>query len=162
MLQTRVDALIARLEKGQRKTGAIFSALTPEQWQQPIYNEPEWNARNVLAHFVSAEEQLLVLARAVAAGGGGAPEGFDINAFNAAEQARLRGRSQELLAALDRARQETIEWVRTLGGSQLDRVGRHPALGQVSVETMILAIYGHQLMHMRDLGRSLGASLVSE
>jgi hypothetical protein len=35
-------------------------------------------------------------------------------------------------------------------------MGRHPALGQISVETMILAIYGHQLMHMRDLGKQLG------
>jgi hypothetical protein len=150
------------LEKGRRKTNAIFAALMPEQWQQPIYNEPEWNARSVLAHFVSAEEQLLVLARDVAMGGAGAPEGFDINAFNAEEQARLLSQPYDLLSALDRARQQTLEWVHTLNDSQLDMMGRHPALGQVSVETMILAIYGHQLMHMRDAGRSLGASIVSE
>jgi len=46
-----------------------------------------------------------------------------------------------------------VEWVRTLAEADLDRVGRHPALGMVSLETMLTAIYGHQLLHMRDLMR---------
>ena len=63
--------------------------------------------------------------------------------------------TEALLAALDAARQRTLNWVGTLGESQLDRVGRHPALGQVSVETMITAIYGHQLLHIRDLSEQV-------
>jgi hypothetical protein len=46
-----------------------------------------------------------------------------------------------------------MDWVRTLEGDALDCVGRHPALGEISVEAMIMAIYGHQLLHMRDLQR---------
>jgi hypothetical protein len=157
MVQPGGDALLARWEKGRRKTSEVFRTLALEQWQQPIYPEPAWSARNILAHYLSAEVQLLALAQNVTSGGTGAPEGFDINAFNAAEQDRLSGQSpQELLDALDRARQQTIAWVATLQESQLDNMGRHPALGQISVETMILAIYGHQLMHMRDLNQKLG------
>ncbi len=63
----------------------------------------------------------------------------------------------ELRAMLDQARERTIDWVRTLDAAQLDRVGYHPALGQVNVETLVLSIYGHQLMHMRDLSRRLGS-----
>jgi hypothetical protein len=156
MAETSVEALVARLEKGRRKTRETLAGLAADQWQTPIYPDPRWTARGLLAHFVSAEEQLLALAQNVAAGGAGTPEGLDFDAFNADEQARLADQSPEaLLAALDAARQRTLNWVGTLGESQLDRVGRHPALGQVSVETMITAIYGHQLLHIRDLSEQV-------
>ena len=154
MTQSRIDALVARLEKGRQKTFEILNALTVEQWQKPIYHEPTWRAHQLLAHFVSTETQLLTLAQDVAEGGVGAPLEFDINRYNADEQSRLNGQSpQILLDRLDEARRQTIEWVKTLSVDQLDQIGRHPALGEVSVETMIAAMYGHQLIHMRDLSR---------
>lgn len=158
MIQPRANELAARLEKGRRKTFEIFSSLTPEQWQRTLYHEPTWQVRHLLAHFVSAERQLLALAQSVAAGGTGTPADFDINRFNADEHKRLEGQSTPiLLEMLDQARQQTIEWVRTLDEDKLDKIGRHPALGDVNVETMIVAIYGHQLMHMRELSKLLGS-----
>ena len=152
MSGTRVDALIARLEKGRSKTRETLDGLGPDQWQTIVYPDPCWTVRELLAHFVSAEERLLELAQDVAAGGAGAPEGFDFDTFNGEETARLTDQSpQALLAALSAARQHTLDWVGTLRESQLDQVGRHPALGQVTLETMITAIYGHQLLHIRDL-----------
>ena len=153
MATPRVEALLAKLEKGHSKTMEIFAALTPQQWVQVIYDAPHvWRARELLAHFVSSEEALLKLAQDVAAGGPGAAPDFDYDAFNAQEQQRLKDRAPaDLLAALDRARRATLDWVRTLDDGALDRVGRHPALGEVTLETMITAIYGHQLMHMQDL-----------
>jgi hypothetical protein len=149
----RVNELVAKLEKGHRKTNEILSTLTTGQWQQVVYAEPyPWTVRDLLAHFVSAEELLLRLAQAVAAGDPGAPEGYDYDAINAQEQKRLAGRSvQDLLADLDIERRATIEWVGTLEEETLDRVGRHPALGEIPLEMMIAGIYGHQLFHMRDL-----------
>jgi hypothetical protein len=152
--QPRVDGLISRLEKGHLKTREFFNNITPEQWQLTIYGEPAWTAHNLLAHFVSAEQHLLLLSQNVAANGSGAPEGFDINRFNAQEQDRLEGKfSGELLEALDQSHQRTIDWARTLKDEQLDKIGRHPALGEVSVEAMLTAIYGHQILHMRDVIR---------
>ncbi len=153
MTDARVGALLARLERGQRRTHETLDALTADQWETPVYpGDPRWTVRGVLAHCVSAEERLLELAQDVAAGGAGAPEGFDFDAFNAGEQERLADQpSQQLLAALDAVRRRTLAWVATLNGQQLDQVGRHPALGQINVEAMITAIYGHQLLHMRDL-----------
>jgi hypothetical protein len=154
MSQPRLDGLIAKLQKGHLKTREFFDNLTPEQWQLTVYDEPDWTAHNLLAHFVSAEQHLLGLSQNVAANGSGAPEGFDINRFNAKEQNRLQGKPiRELLDALDQSRQRTIDWVRTLGDEQLDKKGRHPALGEVSVEAILIAIYGHQILHMRDLVR---------
>ena len=154
MSQPRLDGLIAKLEKGHQKTREFISSLTPEQWQSPVYGEPDWNAHNLLAHFVSAEQHLLELSQNVAVNGIGAPDGFDINRFNAQEQNRLQGQStQALLDALDQSRRRTIEWARTLVDEQLDRKGRHPALGEISVEAILTAIYGHQILHKRDLAR---------
>lgn len=157
MTTARVESLRAKLEKGHRKTLEIFTALTPEQWAQVVYADPHvWRGRELLAHFVSSEEALLKVAQDVAAAGPGAPAGFDYDAFNVQEQERLKGQSpRELLTALDRARQASLAWVGTLDDNVLDRVGRHPALGEVTLETMILAIYGHQLMHMQDLRERL-------
>lgn len=157
MTTPRVEALLAKLEKGHRKTLEIFSALTPEQWDAVVYDDPHvWRVRELLAHFLSSEDALLKVAQNVAAGGPGAPPDYDYNAFNAQEQERLKGRSpRELLTALDEARQATLAWVGTLDDSALDRVGRHPALGDVTLETMITAIYGHQLLHMQDLRNCL-------
>jgi hypothetical protein len=150
--------LITKLEKGRQKTLEIFKALTPEQWQQTIYTEPNWQVHQILVHFVSAENQLLALAQDAAGGGQGAPAGIDINQYNAGEQKRLEGQSvQDLLDQLDQSRQQTIAWVKTLGSDALDKIGRHPVLGEVSVETLIASMHGHHLMHIRDLSRMLKA-----
>ena len=149
----RVESLIAKLEKGGLKTREILGSLPADQWSRILYDGPPgWNVRDLLAHLVSAEPRLLQIAQDVAAGGPGAPPGFDLDAFNADEQRRLKDTSpEELLSALAKTRQVTLDWVHTLEDSQLDRRGRHPALGEVTVEVMITAIYGHQLLHMRDL-----------
>jgi uncharacterized protein (TIGR03083 family) len=155
MAESRVEALIARLEKGGRKTQEIMSELKPEQWQTVVYTEPyPWTVRDLLAHFLSAEEALLRIAQNVAGGEPGIPEGFDFDVFNAEERKRLAGRSpQELLTDLDAARQVTLDWLRALPEDSLDRAGRHPVLGDISLEAMLTAIYGHQLLHVRDLQR---------
>ena len=154
MSQPRIDGLIGKLEKGYQKTRGYFENLTPEKWQQRVYPEPYWNAHNLLAHFVSAEQNLLALSQNVASNGPGAPEGIQIDDFNAQEQNRFQGWStQDLIIALDQVHQQTIVWVHTLTDEQLEKKGRHPVLGEIRVEDMLTAIYGHQIMHLRDLLR---------
>jgi hypothetical protein len=154
----RVNDIVARLEKGMVKTREKFGSLSAEGWRALVYDgPPPWTARDLAAHFYSAEVGLLLMARDVAVGGQGAPEGFDFDCFNAQEQQRLAGMApQEVLASLAQARAETIEFARALTEEQLDLVGRHPALGMVSIEVMLTAIYGHQLMHMREALARLG------
>ena len=153
----RVDDLVARLTKGAGKTAQILGSLSDDQWQTVFYTEPStWTVRDLAAHFLSAEVALLRVMQDVASGGPGAPENFNYDAFNSDEQIRLAGLPpRRLLADLTEARAATIAWVSKLDESDLDRHGRHPALGDITLETFINAIYGHQLMHMRDLQRLL-------
>ncbi|RME31166.1 MAG: DinB family protein [Thermoflexia bacterium] len=157
-MSPRREELIAQLQKGLAKTLAIFSSITPAQWNVVLYEKPyPWTVRDLLAHFLSSEEGLLQIAQNIAAGGLGASEGFDYDAYNAAELRRLAGIPPErLMEDLKAARQRTIDWVASLKEEDLDRVGRHPALGEVTLEIFINAIYGHQLLHMRDLMNALG------
>lgn len=60
-----------------------------------------------------------------------------------------------LMDNLVAARMCTLSWVEELDESALDQVGRHPALGKITVETFINALYGHQLLHIHDLKRAL-------
>ncbi len=156
-MSARIKQLLSRLRKGIEKTNAIFGSISPAQWDAVLYTEPyPWTVRDLLAHFLSVEEGLLSVAQDIAAGGRGAPAGFDYDAFNAAEQERLAGVPPErLLVDLSTARQRTIEWVMGLSEADLDRVGYHPALGEITLETFINAIYGHQLLHMRELMTAL-------
>ena len=149
----RVNDLVARLRKGGRKTTELLGTLSHEQWQVVLYvGPPAWTVRDLLAHFLSAEEALLHIAQDIAAGGPGAPVGFDYNAFNADEQARLADiPPQQLLADLAAAREATIAWVAGLDEADLDRRGHHPALGEITLEAFINGFYGHQLLHVRDL-----------
>ncbi len=149
----RVEALIVKLDRGGRKTLQALGALAPEGWGAVVYREPHaWDVRDLLAHVLSTEQGLLHLAQDVAAGGAGAPEGLDHDVFNADEQQRLKGLTpQQLLAALDAARHATLAWVGTLDDAQLDHVGRHPGLGQVTLEAILLSMHGHQLLHLRDV-----------
>ncbi|HEC34228.1 MAG TPA: DinB family protein [Chloroflexi bacterium] len=157
-MSERVERLLARLQKGIDKTMTIFGSIRQAQWGVVLYEEPyPWTVRDLLAHFVSAEEGLLRLAQDIAAGGPGAADDFDYDEYNAAEQERLAGiPPEQLLADLIAARQRTIAWVAGLREADLDRVGRHPALGEVTLEAFVNAIYGHQLMHMRDLMQAFG------
>lgn len=154
----RVSEIVARLEKGMLKTQEKFGSLSAEGWRAPVYDgPPPWTVRDLATHFYSAEVHLLLMARDVAAGGPGVGEGFDYDGFNGKEQLRLAGMApQAVLASLTQARVETIEFARALSEEQLDLVGRHPALGMVSLEVMLIAIYGHQLMHMREAMARVG------
>ena len=158
MPETRLPGLIAKLERGQRKTSETFGRLSPAQWDQVVYDDPApWTPRSLVAHFLSSERELLRLCQDVASGGPGAPEGYDYNGFNAEQQIHFASvPPAQLREQLEAARGRTLEWLGTIDESMLDRVGRHPALGEVSLEIMIVAIYGHQLLHMRDLQSKLG------
>lgn len=152
MTSPRSEKLVEKLTRGLSKSLEIFEAVDGDQWMQPIFDEPEsWNLTDLVAHFIYSEDHLRSIAQDIAAGGEGAPDGMDIDAFNRDELEKLRHLPTDvLLERLVKTRETTIEWVRGLDESQLDKVGRHPVLEASNVETVIFSIYAHQLLHMRE------------
>jgi len=145
--------LVERLEAEGEKTAAFFSSLTADQWKLAIYTEGEtWTVRDMLAHFVTAERELLTLFIDVRNGGTGASENFDIDGFNASQQKITRTLSPgELLEQFAIVRAETMAFVSGLSESDLEKRGRHPFLGVTALDGMIKALYRHNQIHARDL-----------
>ena len=153
MKSKRIEKMSARLERGLHKTNEILDSLEQDGWRGPIEGESDgWTVKDLVAHFIVSEEHLLMIAKDIAAGGEGAPEDIDIDAFNEDQIGRQPDRTpDELQALLGDARETTIAWVAEQDDETLDRLGRHPTLGDSSVETIIFSIYAHQLLHMREL-----------
>ncbi len=153
MINPRVETLVEKLTRGISKSLEVFRSVEPDQWEQPIFDDPEsWDLKDLVAHFIYSEEHVLSIAQDIAFGGEGSPEDIDIDAFNENGIEKLRHRSvDELLDILTDVRKASIAWVREIDELELDRVGRHPVLGASSVETIINSIYGHQLLHMREI-----------
>jgi hypothetical protein len=153
MTSYRIQDLQRKLERNKTLVQRTFAKIQPDGWNQSVYEKPaRWTLRDLMAHFVSSEAMLLDLSRDVAGGGRGAPEGFDYEAFNREEQERYRSRTpDELMRMFAEARDATLAWTGSLVEGTLDRKGRHPALGEVTVEGILSAIHGHILLHMREL-----------
>ena len=153
MTSSRIQDHQKRLERNRSLVLKTFSNVRPGGWSKTVYEEPTpWTLRDLLAHFVSAERALRELAENIAAGGEGAPEGFDYNAFNRREQNVYRAYSpEELLRMFSESRDSLLEWSGTLTAEQLDRKGRHPAWGEVTLSDVLSAVHGHTLLHIRDL-----------
>jgi hypothetical protein len=157
MMNPRAETLVEKLSRGLSKSIEIFEKIEPDQWQQPIFDDPEsWNLKDLVAHFVYSEEHLFRIAQDIATGGAGFPEGIDIDEFNKDQQEKLSRLSiDELMVMLKDVRETTIDWVVKLDDSDLDQLGSHPVLGDSTVETVITSIYAHQLMHMRETAPKL-------
>ena len=155
----RADALVTRLRKGAARAGRVLQGLTEDEWMRVLYpGPPAWTVRDMAAHLLSAEDGLRRLGQDIASGGAGAPPGLDHDDLNAAEQGRLAAiQPAQLLSDVVASREATIVWVETLADEELDQVGRHPALGEITVESHVNVIYGHALMHLRDLQRAPAA-----
>ena len=153
MTRERAQELEKKLQRGLVKSQEIFASLSAEQWERPIFEDSKsWRAKELIAHFVYSEENLLSIAKDIVAGGKGSPEGIDIDTFNADEMKRMQlfsvGQLRKMLAEV---RQRTIAWLDDQDDQILDQIGRHPTLGMTDVETVIFSIYAHQLLHMREI-----------
>ena len=153
MTSERVTKLVEKLERGITKSVEFFEALDQNRWENLISDEDEaWTIRDLAVHFITSEGYLLRIAKGIASGGEGAPKKIDIDKQNQDDLERFpRLTKSELLSRLKETRKETIEWVRELDETTLDREGRHPTLGMSNVETVVSSIYAHQLLHVREI-----------
>lgn len=162
-MTNRVEHLVTRLAERGAETVAFYRALTPDQLDTSVYDadgdHPNWTARDLLEHSVQAERNILQLLKSVKQGGSGAPDGFDVDRFNREHTHSLAEASvEDLLAAFEAARADTVAFVKSLEESDLDRPARHPSdlVGEVDMETVIKVIYAHLRGHQRDIQKALG------
>jgi hypothetical protein len=157
MASDTATQLANKLSTEGERTTRYFSQLNEAAWSQSVYADgSHWNVRQVFEHMITSEEKLLDIFKAVAAGKGGSVEALDVDAANA----RLTGAlsalaSRGVLAQYAETRATTVAWIRRLTDSQLAARGRHPAMGETTLEEMLKMIYLHNQMHVRDVKRTL-------
>ena len=151
------QSIADRLHEEGSRVVDFFNSLSDEQWGNLVYQHgSEWTMHHVLAHFASAERGRLELIWDVSTGGQGAPDGFDIDAFNFSEVQRLLGQSNHsLLELFTQERSRLVALVSSLQATHLERVGNDPFLGQVPLVDMIKLTYRHLQIHLRDMRRCL-------
>ena len=145
------------MEEGQ-KTANFFRELPESQRDLKVYSEGmQWTVRQVLAHFVDAEDGFASLINNVLQGGTGAPEDFNIDVYNERHIARMQDIPYEkLLEKFQQSRERNARTVSRISLQDLDRQGRHPFLGLASLNDMIKLIYRHNQIHLRDIRRLTG------
>ena len=113
----------------------------------------EWSPHEVLSHLLFVEGMLRARIAAMAA----APDGTPIPA--AGEAAIDTRPASELVEAWRRRRAANLRWIRSLGPSELERVGEHRRWGPISVREHIVEWSYHDFDHFRQLLASLEADL---
>jgi hypothetical protein len=136
---------------------ALLGALPTEVVEQP--NPEGWSLKDIVAHLVDAEgiafydrmtrmvaeDRPLVLA-------------IDPPARLAAGGYAARGLS-ELVDQLERERSTHVRWLSTLTREQLDRLGEHNTVGEISVGDIAHQWAAHDMAHLRQIGHMLQAHL---
>jgi len=147
------------LSEGER-TLMFFRGLPAEAWPMHIYADGAvWTTRDVLEHLVISEQEMQRLRAQIIEIEVGAPDGFDIDAYNLNETGRYAALSvDELLALFADTRQNTALDAHSMSESQLARRGRHPAMGDSSIEDIFKIIYLHNTMHIRDIRKRVASS----
>jgi hypothetical protein len=160
-MNRRRDLIVRRLTEETASTLRFFEALDSNQWEYRIYSEgSQWTVRQILCHFVSAENGFLLLARDILKGGAGAPEDMDIDVFNETEVGAMAQRTpKDLLPEFQQLRAQTIELVSGMREEDFDLEGRHPFFGRSSLEKLLKLVYRHNMLHLRDVRRKLGLDI---
>jgi len=113
-----------------------------------------WSIRDNLAHLADAERAHRRFVQAVLKGRSTRMEGFDLDRWNEEHVARHANQTlEDILDALRSVRQETLVFIADLPHDAWDRIGDHPALGEVSVRQVIRVIGVHERMHLKEIRR---------
>jgi hypothetical protein len=141
------------------RTPAALAALLrdlPAAWTSSNEGEGTWSAFDIVAHLIHAERaDWIPRARIIMESG----EGRTFEPFERGGHVReSEGRSlPQLLDEFARVRLENLDQLRAMNlrPADLERRGRHPALGTVSLSALLATWVVHDLTHLHQISRVL-------
>jgi hypothetical protein len=139
------------------RTPAALNALLrdlPETWTSPNEGENTWCARDVVGHLIYTDRtNWIPRARRVLEFGETQPfEAFD----RAGHKQESEGRSlAQLLDEFTRVRSDSLAHLRAMNleRQDLEKRGRHPALGAVTLSELLATWAAHDLTHLHQVSR---------
>jgi hypothetical protein len=153
MMEHRLTETISLLSRTPAALNALLRDL-PEIWTLRNEGEKSWSAFDVIGHLIHGERtDWMPRARRILESGESRP--FD--PFNRwAHEQESRGQSlEQLLDEFARLRSENLADLRRLNLSEqdLERSGRHPALGVVTLSQLLSTWAVHDLTHLHQISR---------
>ena len=142
-----------------QRTPAVLDALLrnlPESWTLRNEGEDTWSAFDVVGHLIHGErtDWLPRAKRILEFGAAKAFKPFD----RFAQERESRGKSlAQLLDEFARLRGQNLNELRGLhlGAADLQKHGRHPALGVVTLGELLATWGAHDLTHLHQISRIL-------
>ena len=148
------------------RTPAALEALLrglPQSWVDGNEGGTTWSAYDVIGHLIHGEEtDWMPRVRVILAHGDARPfDKFDRLAQFKASSERTLG---DLLDEFAAARRQNLDALQTLGlsGADLDRPGRHPELGPVTLRQLLATWVAHDLDHVMQISRVLARQYSDE
>jgi len=141
------------------RTPAALNALLrdlPEAWTLRNEGERTWSPFDVLGHLIHGErtDWMPRVKMILEFGERRVFEPFDRCAQERESQGKSLG---QLLDEFAELRAENLRALRTLNlqPADFDRLGRHPALGMVTMSELLSAWVGHDLTHLHQISRTM-------
>lgn len=152
-MKHHLEQTIALLARTPAALNALLRGL-PEEWTFRNEGEKTWNVFDIIGHLIHAERtDWMPRARMVLESGEAEPfPPFD-------REGHIReslGKSlEQLLDEFARALSENLEHLRALHlrAEDLERRGRHPALGAVTLSELLATWATHDLNHLHQISR---------
>jgi hypothetical protein len=152
-MQHDLRLTIALLERTPAALDALLRDL-PEAWTSANEGGDSWNAFGIVAHLIHGERtDWMPRARLILEYGDARPfEPFDRQGHIRESEGKTLG---QLLDDFVRLRSENLHALRALSlrAPDLERGGRHPALGAVTLSQLLAAWAAHDLTHLHQLSR---------
>ena len=153
-------ALKEKLAETRQELMEVARELDRQEWSHPVYahdEEVQWTAGDLLRHLVWAEGGMLRMIQQVKEGGGGVPDDFDLDRYNASGVKKLKDKvPAELLAIMEKNRQQLLAFIEGLAPEDWQKEGRHGSGRMMTIEEVVEMIAGHEAQHLEDLRRALG------
>ncbi len=154
-MQHRLDDTIALLGRTPAALDALLRDL-PQTWTLANEGEGTWSPFDIVGHLIHGERtDWMPRARLILESGEARPfERFD----RLAQARESQGKSlPQLLDEFARLRSGNLGELRALNlqAEDLDRRGRHPALGTVTLSQLLATWAAHDLTHLHQLSRVL-------
>ena len=152
-MEHQLEETISLLSRTPRALDALLRGL-PEMWTLRNEGADSWTAFDVVGHLIHGERtDWIPRTRRVLESGETRPfEPFD----RLAQKRESQGKSMEqLLDEFARLRAENLDALRALniGPQDLERRGRHPALGTVTLSELLATWAAHDLSHLHQISR---------
>ena len=150
----RLEEAVAVLERTPAAVGALLNGL-PDTFVRATEGEGTWSPYDVVGHLVHGERaDWLGRARHILSGDPSPFTPFDRRAqFRQSEGKSLRELLDEFTELRGRNVAELLEM--RLGGADLERTGRHPEFGEVTLGQLLAAWVVHDLDHVAQIARTM-------